>query len=287
LITATALQTEIRGLTPGPTSRTRTPTRPAVTRTPIPTTAAPTTPTFTKEASPAATASPATATAQPITVQSPRWDADITVSSDGKLIDIVETQVINVTGGTVRGGTRYWLTSVAIQSVAVSNGSDKTSLTRQAGSTPGTYNVNAIIGRTELLYTLPTPQQSGSAFTVQIAYRAVIQPPDMLNWTIVPNDHLFIVQSSTVVIHLRQPTDKALVSTNLNASVDVTGRDVTIKANGAITAQQPFTIQIPLASVTSPTTVPMTSSPFATSTAPATRTPVPASTATSMVVFNR
>jgi len=287
LVTATALQTQIRGLTPAPTSRLRTPTRPSVTRAPLSTTPAPMTPTFTKEASPAVTASPATATTQPITVEAPRWDADITVSSDGKLMDIVETQVIKVTGGTVRGGARYWLTSVAIQSVTVSSGSDKTSLTRQTGSAPGTYNVDTVIGRTELVYTLPTPQNTGSTFTVQIAYRAVIQPPDMLVWTVIPADRQFIVQSSVVVVHLLQPPDNALVRTNLNASVDVAGRNVTIKASGAIPAQQPFTIQIPLNTATPPATIPMTSSPFATATTPPTRTPAPASTATSMVVFNR
>ncbi|MCC7450092.1 MAG: hypothetical protein IT324_21925, partial [Anaerolineae bacterium] len=173
LITATALQTEIRGLTPG--ARTRTPTRPAITRTPLSTTPAPRTPTFTPAVpTTAPLGTPATATAQPITVELPRWDVDITVSNDGQLMDIVETQVVRITGGTVRGGTRYWLTSVAIQSVTVSSGSDKTSLTHQAGSAPGTYTVDTAIGRTELLYTLPTPQNTGSTFTIQIVYRAVI-----------------------------------------------------------------------------------------------------------------
>ncbi|MCC7445889.1 MAG: hypothetical protein IT324_00665, partial [Anaerolineae bacterium] len=156
------------------------------------------------------------------------------------------------------------------------------------GSAPGTYTVDTAIGRTELLYTLPTPQNTGSTFTIQIVYRAVIQPPDVLVWTVIPADRRFVVQSSTIVVHLLQPPDSTrIASMNPAATVDVAGRNVTIRANGAIPAQQPFTIQIPLGSATAPATIPMTASPFVTATTPATRTPVPASPATSMVVFNR
>ncbi len=281
LLTATALQTEIRGLTPSPTSRVRTPTRTAApprTSTLIPTTAAPATINATS------TGITATAATQSITVEWLRWDADITVQDDGKLMQIVETQEVRVTGGTVRRSTRYWLTPVAIQSVTVSTGSDKVSLTRKDGDEPGTYSVAAAIEKTTLRYNLPMPQNAGSAFTVQITYRALIQPPDMLTWPIIPNDHGFVVQSSTVVVHLLQAPDSALVtSMNPNATVDIAGRAVTLKSKGAIPPRQSFSIQLPVGSPATPSTIPPTTTPRST----ATRTPAPVSTASSITVFSR
>jgi hypothetical protein len=179
-----------------------------------------------------------------------RWDAQITVQSNNQL-QIAETQEINVTGGTINGGTRTWRDQVQIQSVFVNLSNDQTprALTKGDGSRLGTYSVTQSgSDETTLHYALPKAQSSGSTFVLQINYSAVSPTTGMVDWAIVPADHPFPVNSSTV--HLRFPSgqapDPSLARVSEGTgSGQMVGNDLVIQSQGTIPAGQQFEIQVP------------------------------------------
>jgi len=179
-----------------------------------------------------------------------RWDAQITVQSNQQM-QVAETQEINVQSGVVHGGNRSWKDQVQIQSVYVNQGNDQTprALAQGDGSQPGTFNVaQSGADQTTLNYTLPTPQNAGATFVLQINYTAVSPTTGMVDWAIVPADHAFPVNSSTVRIHFPsgQAPDPSLARVSQgNGSAQMIGNDLVLQSQGAIPAGQQFAIQVP------------------------------------------
>jgi hypothetical protein len=193
---------------------------------------------------------PALVFAQGIGVQWNRWDAQITVPASGSQMQVAETQDIQVTGGTVSHGTRSWTSPVQVQSVYLVVGNDSTprQLTQDNSNQPNTYSLGQTNSGTTLEYTLPTPQTSGNSYVVQINYTTAIPANGLVDWKVVPADHDFPVQSSTVTIHFPagQAPDSSLVRvTQGNATARINGNDVIIQSQGTIPAQQAFAVQVP------------------------------------------
>ena len=197
-------------------------------------------------------AAPITVSAQSnANVEWNRWDAQIAVpSNNSDQLQISETQEVHILDGSIRQGTRFWTSPVQVQAVylVLNNDSSPVQLQQGSSSQPGTYNVSQSSGRTTLTYYLPTSQQAGNTFTVQINYTATSPTSGMVDWKVVPAEHAFNVRSSTV--HIRFPDgsapDPSLVRvSNGQGTASVNGSEVVIQSSGAIAAQQPFAIQVP------------------------------------------
>ncbi len=186
--------------------------------------------------------------AQNVSVQWNRWDDQITVQQDNSL-QIAETQEVQVLNGPVRQGSRYWTDPVQLQAVYLILGNNQPqTLTQGNGNQPGTYTLTQNGGQTTLTYYLTTPQNSGSTFTVQINYTATSPTSGMVDWNVIPSDHAFPIQSSTVRITFPngQAPDSSLVRVAQgNGTATVNGNQVTIQSQGSIPPQQAFAIQIP------------------------------------------
>jgi len=178
-----------------------------------------------------------------------RWDAQITVQSNNQM-QVAETQEINVQSGVVHGGNRTWTDQVQVQSVYVNLSNDQTprALAQGDGNQPGTFAVTQSgSDQTTLNYKLPTQQNAGSTFVLQINYTAVSPTTGMVDWAIVPGDQQFPVNSSTVRIHFPagQAPDASLARISKgNGSAQMVGNDLVIQSSG-IPAGQQFAIQVP------------------------------------------
>ncbi|MEP7285653.1 MAG: hypothetical protein ABI947_07795 [Chloroflexota bacterium] len=184
------------------------------------------------------------------TVEWNRWDARITVRANSDQFQVAETQEVHITGGTVKHGKRFWTTPVQLQNVYLIVGNDATpqQLAQNSADQPGTYRVSTANNQTTLDYTLPTPQNSGDVYTVQINYVATTPTPGLVDWKIVPAEHDFNVKSSTATILFPdgQAPDQTLVHVSTsNGSATVNGNTVVIKSQGPIAANQAFAIQVP------------------------------------------
>src|SRR5579871_2766934 len=133
---------------------------------------------------------PAMVFAQNANVTFNRWDAQITVQSNSSQMQVAESQEVQVTSGTVSRGNRYWTDPVQVQSVylVTGNNTQPQTLTQGDGTHPGSYSVSQSNNQTQLQYTLPTPVNSGSTFTVQINYTATSPTAGMVDWKVVPAD---------------------------------------------------------------------------------------------------
>jgi len=190
------------------------------------------------------------ASAQNIDLQWNRWDAQITVSGDNSPMTISEVQEIQVLGGTVNGGTRYWTTPVELQSVQVLLNGERSArqLNQGNGTDNGTYTLSQSQGNYILRYRLPSPQNGGNTFTLQIDYRANSPTTGMVDWKIVPVNHDFPVKSSLVKIRFPsgQGPDASLVrASQTNAQVQIQGNDYLIQSRDVIPANQAFAVQVP------------------------------------------
>jgi len=192
---------------------------------------------------------PAVAFAQNTNIQWNRWDAQITAQANNQM-QVVETQEVAVNSGTVSQGTRYWTTPVNLQQVYVITGNNQNPqpLTQSNSGQPGTYTLTNNGGNPTLTYVLPAPQAAGSTFLVQLSYTAQSPTTGMVDWRVIPADHPFPVQSSTITLHFPngQAPDPGLVTVNgTNAHVTVNGNDLVIRSQAPIPAGQPLAIQVP------------------------------------------
>ncbi|GAB4527259.1 MAG: hypothetical protein OHK0046_44900 [Anaerolineae bacterium] len=175
-----------------------------------------------------------------------RWDDAITVQQDA--LEITEIQEFEVTEGTVRFGSRTWTDTVMIESVFIVEGSGQpTPLEPGEGETPGTYTITQEGSETALRYYLPNQAQSGDTFVVQINYTTPIEVDGLIDWNVIPGEHAFPINSSTVTINFsgQEVPDETLVRTSTDASISTSETQVVIQSQGVIPAQQPFLIQVP------------------------------------------
>jgi hypothetical protein len=190
------------------------------------------------------------ASAQNIDLQWNRWDAQITVTGDRTPMQIIELQEIQVLNGTVNGGTRYWTTAVELQRVQIqlSGESQPRDLRAGNGTDNGTYSLGQSGANYVLRYRLPSPQDRGDKFAIQIDYRAQSPTTGMVDWKIVPENRDFPVQSSRVEINFPsgQGPDASLVRTSQgNPNVQVNGNQYVFQSSQPIPANQAFAIQVP------------------------------------------
>lgn len=178
-----------------------------------------------------------------------RWDARITARSGSDQLQIVESQEINITGGTLSRGTREWANPVQIQSVSIvgSAGSEPAILSAGDGSRAGTYAVSQNGSRSTLSYTLPAPQNAGTTITVQISYTGTSTTAGLVDWAVVPDQHNFAIRSSTATITFPQgevPDPGLVRPSRTDASVQANGNVITVQVNN-IAANEEFGLQIP------------------------------------------
>lgn len=187
-------------------------------------------------------------TAQNIQVEWLRWDAIINVDSANDLLQVNETQEIEVTRGTLRQGTRFWVDDVDVDGVFIVTGSRPQALRENSSGDAGTYQVRTVNGEVTLTYYLPEPAERGDRFVVQINYTTPIENEGLFDMSVVPARRGFPVNSSTITINFPagEAPDQTLVRfTAGSGSVTVEGDTVIIQSRGAIPADQNFAIQMP------------------------------------------
>lgn len=193
---------------------------------------------------------PGLAFAQSPAVEWTRWDDQITVKANSDTLQIAETQEIRITSGTVQHGTRLWTSPVQVQNafLIVGNSATPTELTVGDGNQPGTYNVSQRGNQTTLAYALTTPQNAGDSYIAQFNYTAITPTTGVVDWNVVPADHDFPVNSSTVTIHFpdgQMPDSTLMRIAKGNGTVKISGNDLIISSSAPIAAQQAFAIQVP------------------------------------------
>jgi len=194
---------------------------------------------------------PGLVSAQSINLEWERWDAQINVTGSNNELQVTEIQELNVLGGTVQQGTRFWTTPVDVQNVYVLHAGDRNpvELREDNSGQPGTYSISGSTNNeTTVTYHLDTPQQQGDNFTVQINYFATSPTDGMVDWRIVPGEHPFPVRSSTVTIRFpngQTPPEGLARITRGSGTVEISGDTMTIRSNGEIPANQMFAVQIP------------------------------------------
>lgn len=192
------------------------------------------------------------AMAFPVFAQGPefvwlRWDDAITVQQDRLVIN--EVQEFDIANGPVRFGSRGWTTPVEISQVMVSiNGGAPESLTPSNSDNPGTYTLAEAGDELVLRYNLPTPVDAGDTFAVQIDYAAPLDVEGVLDWIVIPGEHAFPIESSTIVIDFPEGEmpDASLVRvTSGNANIQQLEDRIVIQSTEPIPANQMFSIQAP------------------------------------------
>ncbi len=185
--------------------------------------------------------------AQSPTVEWTSWNAQITAHADSSQLDVAETQIIKVTGGTLNAGERDYSQPVNIQNVYLAvNGGQPKQLTQGTG--PNQYQVSGSGDNIALTYQLPNPANSGDSFVVQVNYTVPAATTGLIDWFVVPADHPFPVDSSTTTINFPQgqaPSTDFVRLNQTNASVTAQGSSIVIKSSGVIAANQAFEVQVP------------------------------------------
>ncbi|MBI1259783.1 MAG: hypothetical protein GC204_20135, partial [Chloroflexi bacterium] len=185
--------------------------------------------------------------AQSPSVEWKAWNAQITAHANGAPLDIAETQIIQVTDGTVHSGERDFSQQVLIQSVFLAvNGGQPQQL--EQGSGPNTYQVSTSSTDVVLDYQLPVAANAGDSFVVQINY--TVNPPasGLIDWFIVPGNHGAPVDSSKVTLNFPdgQAPDPSFVRVPQGSgTVTASGSSIVIQSQGALAANQAFEIQVP------------------------------------------
>jgi len=185
--------------------------------------------------------------AQTPSVEWQAWNAQITAHANSSQLDVAETQIIMVRGGPLHSGIRDYSQPVQIQNVFFAlNGQQPQEL--PVGSGPGTYQVSNANGGVTLQYQLPNPANTGDTFAVQINYVATEPTPGVIDWFVVPGDHVATVDSSTLTINFpdgQAPDPSFVRMTEGNGTVSVQGNSIVIQSQGAIPANQAFGVQLP------------------------------------------
>ncbi len=188
-----------------------------------------------------------TALAQSPSVEWSAWNAQITAHPGSAPLDIAETQIIKVTGGTLHGGTRNFSQPVNIQSVYLAlNGSQPTQLSQ--GSSPGSYSVSSANGDVVVNYELPRAANVGDSFAVQINYTVNPTTAGLIDWNVVPGTHPGPVNSSKVTINFpdgQAPSADFVRVPQGSGTVTASGSSIVVQSQGVIPANQPFEIQLP------------------------------------------
>ncbi len=191
---------------------------------------------------------PGLVNAQGATFEWAAWNAQITAHANSSQLDIVETQQVNVTGGTLHAGERDYSQPVNIQNVSVTVNGQPQQLSQGTGA--GQYQITTDAnGNTVLNYNLPTPINAGSSFGVQIGYTTTEATAGVIDWAIVPGTHNVPINSSTATINFPdgQMPDPSLVRVvQGNGTATASGNSIVITAQGPIPANQPFEIQLPV-----------------------------------------
>ncbi|HLY28641.1 MAG TPA: hypothetical protein VKQ72_20005 [Aggregatilineales bacterium] len=192
---------------------------------------------------------PGLVSAQSPTFEWVAWDAQITAHANSSQLDIVETQQIKVTGGTLHTGQRFYSDPVNIQSISVAaNGKQAQQLTQGTGA--GQYQISTdTTGNIVLNYTLPTAANAGDSFVVQINFNVAQSTQGMVDWAVVPGTHSVPITSSTATINFpdgQMPDTSMVHVVQGNGTVTTTANSIIIKSQGAIPANQPFEIQVPV-----------------------------------------
>jgi hypothetical protein len=185
--------------------------------------------------------------AQNPSVEWTQWNAQITAHSGSQPFDVAETQIIRVTSGPLHGGERDFEDPVNVQSVYLAmNGSQPTQLSR--GSGPNSYSISNSNGGVVVDYELPQAANTGDSFAVQINF--TVSPPTagIVDWSIVPANHPFTVNSSKATINFpdgQAPNASFVRVTQGSGNVTASGSSIVIQSQGALPANQPFEIQVP------------------------------------------
>jgi hypothetical protein len=185
--------------------------------------------------------------AQSPSVEWTQWNAQITAHSGSQPFDVAETQVIRVTSGPLHGGSRDFEDPVNIQSVYLAmNGSQPTQLSQGSGA--GSYTVSNSNGEIVVDYELPQAANTGDTFVVQINF--TVSPPTagIVDWSVVPANHPFPVDSSKATINFpdgQAPNASFVRVTQGSGNVSASGSSLVIQSQGALPANQPFEVQVP------------------------------------------
>ena len=186
--------------------------------------------------------------AQSVSVQWDRWDADISVSStNSSTAQIIETQTVRVLSGTIHLATRNWDIQVTVQSVTLGIGNGNGQSLSQ-GTNPGNYQVTNDSSGPVLTYYFPNALNSGNSYTVQINYTAPLPSTGLIAWNVVPVNHAFPVNSSTATVHFpggQAPNSSLARVPTGNGNISANGNDIVVRASGTIPANQAFAIQMP------------------------------------------
>ncbi len=185
--------------------------------------------------------------AQSPSVEWTAWNAQITAHSGSVPLDIAETQIIKVTGGTLHGGSRNFSQPVNVQSVYLAtNGGQPTQLTQ--GTSPGNYSVSNSNGDVVVDYELPQAANAGDSFAVQINYTVNPVTAGLIDWNVVPGTHPGQVKSSKVTINFpdgQAPSADFVRVPQGSGTVTASGSSIVVQSQGVIPANQPFEIQVP------------------------------------------
>jgi hypothetical protein len=187
------------------------------------------------------------AAAQDPAVEWTSWNTQITAHDDGAPLDVAETQIIEVTSGTIRGGQRDFDVPVNIQGVfAAVNGGQPQQL--RPGSGNGSYQVSSSSDGVLLDYTLPQPVNAGSNFVLQINFTTELAGEGLINWYVVPGDNPGVVQSSRLTLNFPegQTPDPSFVRfPEGSGTVTVNGNSIVVQSNAAIQPGDAFAVQAP------------------------------------------
>lgn len=176
-----------------------------------------------------------------------RWDGELTV--DGNEVTVSEVHEVEITDGVLRFGTRGWPEAVDITGVQLSvDGGAPQSLRAGRSDAAGTYTITQQGGEYLLRYNMPSALEQGQSFIVQLDYSRPLTVDGVVDWTVVPSDHPFPIESSSVVLNFPegQAPDASLVRvTSGEATVFQEENRVIVESNGTIEAGQALALQIP------------------------------------------
>lgn len=193
------------------------------------------------------------ATAQAVSAQgSPevvwqRWDAELMVYDDQVVAS--EVHEVAITDGVLRFGTRGWPEAVDVTGVQLAiDGGQVQQLQSGTSDSPGNYTLSQQGGEYLLRYNLPSALEQGQSFVVQIDYNAPLTVNGIVDWTVIPANHPFPIESSSVVMNFQdgQAPDSSLVRlVSGDATVLQDANRIIIESNGVIEAGQSLALQVP------------------------------------------
>lgn len=133
-----------------------------------------------------------------------RWDADITINSDGTF-QVVETQEVQFIGGPFTFGYRNipMAQVESITDVRVREGD--TQYAQQSGEAPNTFYTEFSGGDLVINWFYPPTQDQTRIWNIEYTVNGgvpIFDDGDRLFWKAIPPDHDWVIESSTVTVHL-------------------------------------------------------------------------------------